>query len=320
MIRKLRRPGMLLLVLIITLNVLGACAPSPGEPTVPAGGDTFPLEVIDQAGRVVSIEKEPVKIVSLAPRNTEILYALGLEENLFGVTEYCDYPEAAKDKPKIGEFSTVDIERIVKIQPDLILATSMHKDEAVPRLEELGFAVLIIQPRTIDEIMETIKLVGRAAGREDRASQLVAEIESRTKAITEKTSALTETQKPKVFYILWHEPLMTVGAETGIHDLIVKAGGINIARGLSGDYPTISLESVVMTNPEVIIAGSGHGAGENLPFEFAMSEPRLEGIDARQNGRIYQVDSDLTNRPGPRMVDGLEVLAMIIHPEIFDQD
>jgi iron complex transport system substrate-binding protein len=261
----------------------------------------------------------PEKIISLAPSNTEILYALGLEERLVGVTEYCDYPEAAKEKPKIGGFSTVDIERVVEIQPDLILAANIHEAEVTPQLERLGLTVLAIDSKTVEEVLESIKLVGRATGKEEAAAQLTAEMEKRIKAVTDKTALLPETQRPRVFYILWHDPLMTAGRETRIHELIEKAGGINIARDLAGEYPKPSLEAVIMANPQVIIAGSGHGTGQDVPVQFALTEPRLTEVEARQKGRIYEIDSDLTSRPGPRIVDGLEKLAEFIHPELFKE-
>jgi len=273
----------------------------------------------DQTGRMVRIEKVPQKIISLAPSNTEILYALHLSDRLVGVTEYCDYPEAAKDKPKIGEFSTIDIEKVVEIQPDLILATNIHKDEVVPQLERLGLTVLTLDPKTIDEVLEAINLIGKFTGKKEEASQLVTEMRNRIKAITDKTDNLPETQRLRVFYILWHEPLMTVGSETRIHELIVKAGGINIAQDLAGDYPTISLEAVILANPQVIIAGSGHGTGENLPFQFALTEPRLKDVDAHRNDRVYAIDADLASRPGPRIVDALEKFAEFIHPELFKE-
>ena len=312
--------GILFLVSFVLLSLLLACT-TPGEaPSPPAETAAFPMELTDQAGRAVRIEKMPEKIISLAPGNTEILYALGLEDRLVGVTTYCNYPEAAKDKPQIGQFSKVDTEIIVQIQPDLILAANIHKDEVVPELERIGLTVLTLNPRTMDEVIEAINLIGRATANEDEASQLVAEMKQRIKSITDKTASLTKAQMPRVFYVLWHDPLRTVDAETRIHELIVKAGGINIAENLEGDYPTISLEAVIMANPQVIIAGSGHGAGANLPYEFAITESRLREVAARQNNRVYKIDTDLTSRPGPRIVDGLEELAKMIHPEIFGSD
>ena len=312
---KVCRSGALSLVSVILLSLFVSCVPATEEPA-----PSFPIEVIDQAGKTVSIEKVPEKIISLAPNITEILYALGLEDRLVGVTEHCDYPEAAKDKPKIGEFAVVDIEKVVEIQPDLILAANIHIGEVIPELERLGLTVLTLDPKSIDDVLEAISLTGQLAGKKEEASRLVTGMRERIKAITDKTATLAEAQRPRVLYLVWHDPLMTVGAETIIHELIVKAGGINIGRDLSGDYPTISLEAVIMANPQVIIASSGHGAGENLPLEFAMTESRLQEVAARQTNRIYKIDSDLTSRPGPRLVDGLEELARIIHPEIFDLD
>ena len=312
--------GGLCLVSLMLLSLLVACTSAPTEePAPPAETLPFPVEMTDQAGRVVRIERMPEKIISLAPSNTEILYALGLEDRLVGVTEYCDYPEAAKEKPQIGGFSTVDIERVVEIQPGLILATNIHKDEIMPQLERLGLTVLTLDPKTVNEVLEAIDLIGRFTGKTKEAARLTTEMENRIKAVTDKTAALPEAQRPRVFYILWHDPLRTVNSESRIHELIVKAGGINIASDLEGGYPTMSLEAVIMANPQVIIAGGGHGTSEDLPFQFAMTEPRLKDVDARHNGRVYEIDSDLTSRPGPRIVEGLERLAEFIHPELFKE-
>jgi iron complex transport system substrate-binding protein len=271
----------------------------------------------DQSGRVVRIDKIPEKIISLAPSNTEILYALGLEDKLVGVTEYCNYPEAAKQKPTIGGFSTVDIEKVIEIEPDLILAANIHKDEVIPALERLGLTVLTLDPKTVGDVLAAIELAGKFTGRVEESTHLIMEMESRIKAVTDKTSSLPEIQRPKIFYILWHDPLMTVTSKTRIHELIMKAGGINIASDLADDYPTISLEAVLIANPQVIIAGSGHGSGQDVPFQFALTEPLLAQVEARLKDRIYEIDSDITSRPGPRIVDGLEKLAEFIHPELF---
>ncbi|MFQ5996256.1 MAG: ABC transporter substrate-binding protein [Dehalococcoidales bacterium] len=315
---NLGKLGGLCFFFVILLGLILACTSSPAEePALPVASSSFPLEMTDQAGRTVRIEKMPEKIISLAPSNTEILYALGLEDRLVGVTEYCDYPEAAKEKPKIGGFSTVDIERVVAIEPDLILAANIHKDEIIPQLERLGLTVLTLNPKTDKQVLEAINLIGQFTGKTEEAVQLTKQMESRIKAVTDKTMGLSN--RPKVFYILWHDPLMTVGRETIIHGLIEKAGGINIAADLAGEYPKPSLESVIMANPQVIIAGSGHGSGQDVPFYFALTEPRLAEVEARQNGRIYEIDSDLTSRPGPRIVEGLEKLAEFIHPELFKE-
>jgi len=313
------RATLLLLASALLIGLFTACTPMPEEPVSPGQSETaFPLTVTDQTGREVRIENTPERIVSLAPGNTEIVYALGLEERLIGVTEFCNYPQAAKDKPKVGGFSTVDIEKVVETQPDLILAANIHKEEVIPRLEGLGLTVLALEPKTLDEVLDAITLVGKCTDKQEGATQLVAEMEKRIKAITDKTENLTQGEKPRVFYIIWHNPLMTVGSETRIHQLIEAAGGTNIAQNLSEEYPTMSLEAVIMANPQIIIAGSGMGGGASLPYQFALAEERFGGMEARINNRIYEIDTDLVGRPGPRIVDGLEQLAKIIHPELFE--
>ena len=315
---KWRRTVMLSAVLFIATGLLVTCTPNAGEEaTVPhVEKAVFPLEVIDQAGRTVRVEKLPEKIVSLAPSNTEILYALGLEDRLVGVTEYCNYPEAAQQKPKIGGYSTVDVEKVVAIQPDLILATNIHKDEIIPRLERLNFTVLLIAPQSVSEVLDSINLVGLVAGKTEEASHLTGEMEERIRAVTDKTSALPGEQRPRVFYVLWYDPISTVGAGTRINDLIVKAGGSNIAGDLPG-YPDMSLEVVISKNPQVIIADVGHGTNEELNYQYALTEERFKDIDARRNSRVYKINSDLVSRPSPRIIEGLEALAKFIHPELF---
>lgn len=299
------------------LALLLACTPSPeGVQPAPAQDGGFPLELTDQAGRLVRIEKVPEKIISLAPGNTEIVYALGLEDRLVGVTEYCDYPEAAMEKPKVGGFSTVDIEKVVAIEPDLILAANIHEEEVVPQLERLGLTVLVLDPKTLDDVLESIRLAGQFTGKTETADQLVAEMETRIRAVTDKTASLSAGQRPRVFYVLWYDPLTTAGGDTRIHDLIVKAGGSNIAADLTG-YPDMGLEAIISIDPQVIIAGQSHGSAADANYQFAVNEDRLEDTEARRNGRIYQIDSDLTSRPGPRIIQGLELFAEFIHPELF---
>ncbi len=312
---KLYRVVVFCLVSVVMSSLFAACtAPAtvPAEEAVP-----FPIEVTDLAGRVVKLEKMPEKIISLVPSITEIVYALGIEDKLVGVTKYCNYPAAAKEKPIIGGYSTVDIEKVVEIQPDLILATHIHEAKVIPELERLGLTVLDLYPTTLDEVMETITLVGKCTGKEDEASRLVTEIRNRISAITSKTANLTEAQRPRVFYIQWHDPLRTAGSDNRIHELIELAGGTNIAQDLSGISVDISLEAVIEANPEVIVAGVGMAAGEDLPLQLALTEPRLKGVDARINKQVYGMDNDLINRAGPRIADALELLAKMIHPEIF---
>ena len=308
-----------LVVSAFLMGFLSACVPASEEPVPPVQeGLAFPLEVTDQVGRQVRIEKLPERIISLSPANTEIVYALGLEQKLVGVTNFCDYPEAAKEKTKVGGFSTIDIERVIEMQPDLILAAELHKEEVIPALWRVGLPVVCVYPTNLEEVLEGISLVGKCTGKEEEASQLVNEMRGRIEVITNKAASLTEAQKPRVFSIIWHDPLMSVGLGLR-HDLIVEAGGINIVEELGEEYPSVSLEWVIDKNPEVIIAGVGMGTGEDLTFQFALNEERLAGVDARINNRVYQINLDLIGRSGPRIVQGLELMAKMIHPEIFGE-
>ena len=303
-----------LVIALISSVVLGGILAGCTQTVSPEEG--FTIEITDQLGRAVTLNKMPERIVSLAPSNTEILFALGLGDNVVGVSDYCDYPPEAQEKVKVGGFSTADIEKIVAIEPDLILTTDIHKDEVLPALEKVGLTVVTLDPRSLDEVLESITLVGEITGKDEEASRLVAEMADRISAITDKTALLSEAQRPRVFYVMWHDPLMTVGTDTRIHELIEKAGGVNIIQDTEG-YPTISLEVLIEANPQVLIAGSGMGEGADLPFQFASTESRLKDLDARINGRVYEINTDLVGRPTPRMIDALEQLAEFIHPEIF---
>ncbi len=292
------------LVLLSIALVLVACTPA--EPT-PAGA------VVDDLGRSVNIEKIPQRIISLSPSNTEILFALGLGEKVVGVTEFCNYPMEARVIEKVGGFSTPNIEKIIALQPDLILAADIHKEEVIPALEEKGFTVFTLAPRNLDGILQDIRVVGQITGKEKEAFELATQMESRIVAVTDKTG---KSEKINVFYVNWHDPLWSVGSGTIINELIEKAGGINIFRDITG-HKIVDLETVIVRNPEVIIACTGHGEAESKPFEWAKEEPTLATTKARRNDRVYQIDADLVSRDGPRIVEALEQLAQFIHPEIF---
>jgi iron complex transport system substrate-binding protein len=299
------------IIALVSLPGFVGCS-STSSPEGPAA-----TEVTDQIGRVVHITHVPQRIISLAPSNTEILYALGLEDRVIGVTSYDDYPPEVKEKPEVGGFFDPNLETIVAMDPDLILATAIHENEVIPQMEQHGLNVVALDPKSLDEVMEAITLVGKITDAEKEASGLVDDLQARISAITDKTRDLPESQRPRVFYITWHDPLITVGSGNFGDDLIEKAGGTNITHNLEGS-PTVTLEEVVQANPQVIIAGIGMGTGEDLPLQFALDETRLKDTDARLNDRVKAVSIDLAGRPGPRIVDGLEQFARIIHPELFE--
>ena len=288
-----------------------ACSPS-AEETAPS-----PFEITDQLGRVVRLDTFPERIISLSPGNTEILFALGLDDRLVAVTDYCNYPPEAETKPSIGGYSTPNIEEIIALSPDMILATSIHEKRIIPQLEEKGMAVLALDPKTLDEVLAAISLAGEVTGKETEAAALVADMRDRIKAVTDKTDGLSQEQRPRVFFVTWHDPLMAPGSGTRHDELIRLAGGQNIGQELTG-YSEISLEAVINANPEVIIAGVGMGTGKDQTFQFVYDESRLSDTDALRNNRVYAVYTDLAGRPGPRIIDALEQFAQFIHPELFN--
>ena len=267
-------------------------------------------------GRTVAVPKAPQRIISMSPAVTEILYSLGLGERVVARTDFDDYPPEVKDKPSIGGFSDPNFEKIISLSPDLVIASNLQWKDIFTSLEEKGVAVLVIDPKTIDQVFDAITLVGKAAGVSDKAAEVVKGLRTRVDAVTKKTSGLTAEQRPRVLTIIWHEPLMSGGQGT-LHDELIKtAGGVNVGGELTG-YAEISLEAVVNANPQVIIVGVGMGEGADAPFKFAQNDERLKGTDARVNNRVYSIDSNLSDRPGPRVIDALEQFARLIHPELF---
>ncbi|MGI2336765.1 MAG: ABC transporter substrate-binding protein [Dehalogenimonas sp.] len=315
---KSQRFTALSLALIVTVMGFGLI---PGctveeEPIVIAE-TTYPLTITDQLGRTVTVNSEPQRIISLAPSNTEIVYALGLQDKLVGVTTYCNFPEAALDKPKVGGFSTVDAELITAAQPDLIIAANIHAGKVIPQLEGLGFVVIALSPTNLNEVLEAIEMVGKVTNTNEVKQELVTNLSGRIDAVISKISTLSQSQFTRTFYIVWHDPLQTIGSTSFIHSLIGTAGGVNIAGDINEKYPKISLESVIGQDPQVIIAQIGMGSGEDAPLVYAQTEPLLTNLSARENNQVYGVISDVVGRPGPRVVDALEQLAKILHPELF---
>jgi iron complex transport system substrate-binding protein len=276
---------------------------------------TTPVEtpteyVVDDLGRLVAINGTPQRIISLAPSNTEILFALGLGDEVVAVTMYCDYPPDAHDKEKVGDYYGPDIEKIVALQPDLVLATDFHRFDLIPALEQQGFAVFAVAPQTLDDVLESIERIGEITGKEAEASQFVNEMTSKIEAVEEQTRELE--QKPGVFYMTWHDPMWTVGRDTWIDDLINIAGGVNIFSGNFESGAMVQIEWVVLHNPEIVITSE-------WSYDWALNATELASTSASQTGRIHTFDDDLAQRPGPRLVQGLDWFAYLIHPDIFEE-
>lgn len=302
-----------------TAAAVATSAPGATKPALTPVATTqaaiFPLTITDDTGRTVRFDKAPQRIVSLSASNTELIYALGLQNKLVGVDDFSDYPAEAKSKEKVGGFSKPNMEKIVSLQPDLLLATSLHVKSVVPELENRGLKVIVFQPQKIDNVLENLRLLGRIAGAGDAAEKVAANIKARIDAVVDKVK--NAKSRPRVFFELDPE-LITVGPNTFLDDMITKAGGDNIARDATTAWPTLSAEAIVAKNPQVIIL-SDHGsdAGGVTPA-IVKARPGWAAIDAVKNNRIVELpDRDLTDRPGPRAVEGLEFLAKTFQPELF---
>lgn len=293
--------------------LLSGCAKTTGNVS---GGPGFPVTVTDGLGREVTVEKLPERIVSLAPANTEILFALGLGEKVVGVTEYCNYPPEAQDKPKVGGFSSPSVELVVAAEPDLVLVTSMHK-EYIPQLENAGLTVVAVEAKNLTGVLDATRLVGKVTGTGNEAGELVRGMQARIDAVAVKVQDIPAAERPVVYFEIWPQPPTTGGANSFLHSLIVAAGGRNVAGDLNKDWVTLTPEMLVAENPDVIIF-SHHGSSRQT-VEDVKSRPGWENVAAIQNDRVYSIaDPDIVEIPGPRVVEGLEEIARCIHPGLFE--
>jgi iron complex transport system substrate-binding protein len=279
----------------------------------------MPGSFVDDLGRNVGINGTPERIVSLSPSNTEILFALGLEDRIIGVTSYCNYPPQIDELKKSGKLTVVggykdpDLEKIMSLHPDLVLGSKIHSDSVIPELEKSGVSVFAVNSINLSTVLSTIRKIGEITGEETQATDLIDSLELRINEVKNEVGSLP---KKRVFYVLWHDPLQTAGIDTVQNEIIEMAGGENIFHDLSG-YPRIDAEAIVQKDPEVIITGAGMGEKRDATLNWARNEDCINDTEARKNGRIYQIEGDLMTRAGPRIVDGLEKLAHIIHPEAY---
>lgn len=304
----------LLLAFVLILITVAACAPKKvEEPEVkdPVEEEIKYVEITDDFGNRVKFEKTPDTIVSLAPNNTEILFALGLGDKVVGVTSFCDYPEEALAVEKIGDFNGINLEKIIELNPGLVLNYGPGNEDDNARLKEAGIPMLAFLPESIDAIINTINTIGQATGSTEEAKELT---NNMLKKEEEIINLVKGAEKKKVFYEIWHDPLMAAGPGSFMDQLIVLAGGINIAEDAEGDYPQYDLEQLIERNPEVYLTSAD--MPDKTP-ESMMARPGFENIEAMKTGNVHVLDANITSRSGPRIVDALELVAKAIHPELF---
>jgi iron complex transport system substrate-binding protein len=266
----------------------------------------------DQTGRAIVVPESPQRIVSLAPSITEIVFDLQCGALLKGVTTYSDFPEAAQRLPKVGSYVYLDLEKIVSLKPDLCIGIKDgNPKELVMRLESLGIPVYAVNPRSLESIRTAVIEIGKLLQAQETARDVAENMKARIDNIRHLTA--TAEHHPRVFFQIGISPIVSAGSDTFIHELIEIAGGINLAQGYTS-YPRFSIEEVVVAEPDIIIITS---MARDKLFEQVKSEwKQWSGIPAVKNDRIFLVDSDLFDRPTPRLIDGLETLVRLIHPEL----
>ncbi|MCX5714714.1 MAG: cobalamin-binding protein [Candidatus Omnitrophica bacterium] len=245
------------------------------------------------------------RYISLAPATTEILFALGLDDQIVGVSSYCDYPQAAKNKDKVGNFSQPNIEKIIFLKPNIIFATGLEQAGPVSQLRQLGLKVYVSDPSNMKELFNSIKDIGRLTAKEKEADALIARMQSVMDALALKVNLIPPGKRPRIFVEIWHDPLMTAGKTSFVDELITLAGGRNVASSVNKSYVIFSSEDVISRDPEcIIVTYMDQGALNNIKSRLGW-----ERISAVKNNRIYDdIDPDIFLRPGPRLVEGLAEL------------
>ncbi len=307
------------LAILVTLVVLlSACSPaSPVSPPATSAPTNAPIVLTDGLNHTLTLQSPARRIVSMAPSNTEILFAIGAGSQVVGRDEFSDYPAEAKQIQSIGgSFGKYNNETIVNLKPDLVLASEINTPEQVKALQDLGLNVYYLpNPKTLDEMYQNLQTVGKLTGHTAGADTLINSLKTRVQALETKLAGVKE--RPSVYYELdYSDPTApyTSGPGTFVDLLIQKAGGQNIGSDLKDAWAKVSVEQIIVKNPDIILLGDG---AYGITVESVKQRPGWENIQAVKDNQIYTFDDNLVSRPGPRLVDGLETLAKLLHPEAF---
>lgn len=270
----------------------------------------YPFTAKDSKGKEVVIEKEPKRIISVAPSVTELVYAMGKGDELVGRTDYCDYPEDAKKVQSIGSLTDPNIEKIIELKPDVVVASTHFKDDVAKKLTDLGIKIVVIyNANDLNGAFDSMITLGQIINAQDKANALVTSMKKKIDDIKEKVKG---KETPKAYYVVGFGKSgdYTATGETFIAQMLKAAGGDNIAQDASGwKY---SLEKIIEKDPEYIIVSKNNG----VKAQFASTDGYKE-LSAVKNNKVIEIDENLLNRQGPRLADGVEALAKILHPDLF---
>ncbi len=306
---------MLRRIMIVVLLAMLASACGPAALVSQGSG---PVSLTDGDGRTVTLSLPAQRVVSLAPSNTEVLFAVGAAAQMVGRDSFSDYPAAAKNVADIGGgMGTLNIELILSKKPDLVLASPLTPPEQIANLEKAGLTVYVVpNPKTFDDLYANLELVGKLTGHNADAATLVASLKARVKAVTDKVAGVTT--RPSVYYELdATDPTApyTSGPDTFVDLLIRTAGGQNFGGTLKGDWVQISVEELLAKQPDYILLGDYTYGG--VTPDQVKARAGWDALNAVKDGKVFVFDDNTVSRPGPRLVDGLEALAKLLHPELF---
>lgn len=308
----------ILIFTIISLLVISLAACSQKTASKPASDTkanktevktTFPLKVTDFMGREVTIDKAPKRIVSLSPSTTELIYALGAGKKVVGVTDYDDYPEEVKSVAKVGGFKGPNMEAIAAQKPDIIFASTLSGKDQMDALQKTGIPVLVLEAKDINQIYDSIKIIGQITGNEKKGDEVIQTMKDKIKQISDKVKDLP---KVNTFFVVDTNGNFTAGKGTFIDELINLAGGKNVADDVNG-WAQYSMEQLLQKNPDTIIT-SPHASNSNNIKDMQ----GYKDTKAAKDGKIFIISNDdIINRASNRIVLGLEEIAKDLHPEAF---
>lgn len=301
----MKKLAIVTMLLLFILSITSGCAVPVEETPVDTG-----IAVTDSLGREVVFETIPEKIISISPGTTEILFALGLDDKIIAVSDYCDYPEAALAKPKIGGFQDPNLEVILSMEPDVVFSAGGIQEELITKMDELGINVVVLDADNIEQILENITIAGQVTGKDQKAQELVADLSNRMNSVIEKVK---EEPKPTVFFEVWDDPLMTAGSTSFINNVIETAGGTSIGAVNAEEFYNFSMEQLLEADPDIYIVNTHSHEPQDIKVRNG-----YDVLSAVKNDKVFAIDDNTISRPGPRIIDGLEAMAKILHPDLFN--
>ncbi|NOH17225.1 ABC transporter substrate-binding protein [Clostridium cochlearium] len=314
--KKLKKGLVLLISVFLTFSIV-ACSNNKNDNIKESknssnisGKTTYPLNLKDSFGREVTIEKEPSKIISLGPNVTEIIFALNKGENLIGRTEFCDFPKEVEKIDTVGTLQTPNIEKIVELKPDIVIASTHVTEEYLNKLEQLGIkSIAFYGSEDFEGAYDVISNIGKVLNANKEAHTIVDNMKKKVDSVQEKIKG---TDTPSVYYVIdfGKSGDYTPGKDTFLHKLINLAGAKN--AGEDAVQWKYSLEKIIEKKPDIIICSKYYDTKKRL-----QQTEGYKDLEAIKNGKLFEIDNNMLDRQGPRLADGLEELAKIIHPDAF---